>query len=190
MVAQPKKPAAAKPATAPKPTAKLVPRPATKKAAAPAAEAQAAPVAAAQAKPVRKQTKVQQTVAKHQEVLAEALEKAQAIRYDEPAAVMADAAAPSPKAATSKATRADKPAKPEKPAKPKKLKLVRDSYAMPEAEYARIGELKKRLAALGNEVKKSEVLRAGIAALAVMDDKALQSVMAGVERIKTGRPAK
>lgn len=80
--------------------------------------------------------------------------------------------------------------KEEKPVKAKKPKLVRDSYAMPEAEYARIAELKKRLAALGGEVKKSELLRAGIAQLAALDDEALKVALARVERIKTGRPRK
>jgi hypothetical protein len=85
---------------------------------------------------------------------------------------------------------AKKPAKADKPPKARKIKLVRDSYAMPEAEYARIGELKKRLAALGAEVKKSELLRGGIALLAALNDTELQAVMGRVERIKTGRPSK
>ncbi len=96
-------------------------------------------------------------------------------------------------AKASRPAKVEKPAKPvkeEKPVKARKVKLVRDSYAMPEAEYARIGELKKRLAALGREVKKSELLRGGIATLAALNDAELQSVMAGIERIKTGRPAK
>jgi len=86
--------------------------------------------------------------------------------------------------------KAAKPAKAEKLPKAKKMKLVRDSYAMPETEYARIGELKKRLAALGSEVKKSELLRGGIALLAALNDAELKAVMGRVERIKTGRPKK
>ena len=186
---QSNKPVAAKPVATPKPPKKLVPRTAPKVevppvAATPAPEAPlAAPVATAAAvkvKPVRKPTKVQETVAKHQKVLADALVKAQAIKYDQPK-VMKPAPA------------AKKPGKAEKPAKPpkaKKIKLVRDSYAMPEAEYARIGELKKRMAALGAEVKKSELLRGGIAVLAALNDAELKAVMGRVERIKTGRPAK
>ena len=77
-----------------------------------------------------------------------------------------------------------------KSAKPRKIKLIRDSYAMPEAEYAQIAQLKQRLLELGETVKKSELLRAGLAQLATLDDAALQAAMAGVERIKTGRPAK
>ena len=126
----------------------------------------------------RQPTEVEQTVAKHQKVLADALVKAQAIEYDQPKVMKQEAAKP------------EKPAKPAKPAKAKKIKLVRDSYAMPETEYARIGELKKRLAALGNEVKKSELLRGGIALLAALNDAELKAVMGRVERIKTGRPNK
>ncbi len=77
-----------------------------------------------------------------------------------------------------------------KSAKPRKIKLIRDSYAMPEAEYAQIAQLKQRLLELGESVKKSELLRAGLAQLATLDDAALQAALAGVERIKTGRPAK
>ncbi len=77
-----------------------------------------------------------------------------------------------------------------KSAKPRKIKLIRDSYAMPEAEYAQIAQLKQRLLELGESVKKSELLRAGLAQLAALDDAALLAAMAGVERIKTGRPAK
>lgn len=182
---------------APKPPKKLVPRNAPKPeaavaepvpvTAAPAPEA--APVnAAPAAKPARKPTRVQETVAKHQKVLAEALVKAQAIKYDQPKVMKQAAPAQGKKAA--KDGKPEKAVKVAKVAKPRKLKLVRDSYAMPEAEYARIGELKKRMAALGSEVKKSELLRAGIATLAALNDAELKAVMARVERIKTGRPAK
>ena len=134
------------------------------------------------AKPARKPGRVQETVARQQKVLAEALAKAQAIKYDPPEA------APARKPA--KSEKGEKGEKTEKAPKARKQKLVRDSYAMPEAEYGRIGELKKRMAALGCEVKKSELLRGGLAALAALDDTALKAMMATVERIKTGRPAK
>lgn len=183
-----KKPAT-KPAGTTKAPKKLVPRTASKteaktiaaevKPETPSPVASAAmPATTAKPRSPRKPSAVEQTVAKHQKVLADALVKAQAIKYDQPKVMKQQA----PKAAKS--------AKPEKPAKAKKIKLVRDSYAMPEAEYARIGELKKRLAALGNEVKKSELLRGGIALLAALNDSELKAVMGRVERIKTGRPNK
>ena len=81
-------------------------------------------------------------------------------------------------------------AKPEKVSKPKKAKLIRDSFTMPEHEYAALGELKKRLLPLGVAAKKSELLRAGVALLAKLDDQALGAALAGVEVIKTGRPAR
>jgi len=162
-------------AKAVKPAKKLVPRTAPKAATEPAATlvktvvAPAAEPKASVAKPVRKATKVEETVAKNRKVLADALVQAQAINYDKPKLAKPVAA---------------------KPAKAKKVKLVRDSYAMPESEYAQIGTLKKRLATLGCAVKKSELLRGGIAVLAALNDAELQAVMARVERIKTGRPAK
>lgn len=123
--------------------------------------------------------------------------KAPAPAVTAPAAVVEEAPAPAPVEApvpvALPVAEAPVPAKAKKPAKTpkvKKTKLVRDSYAMPEAEYALIAELKKRLVAMGVEVKKSELLRGGIAALAALDDPALKAVLAGVERIKTGRPSK
>lgn len=151
----------------------------------PVTPAPATQAATAKVRPARKPSAVDQAVAKHQKVLAEALAEAEAIDYTK-----ALPAKPVKAAKVAKPAKAAKVDKEEKPAKPRKLKLVRDSYAMPEAEYARIGELKKRLAGLGSEVKKSELLRAGVAALAALNDAELKAVMAGVERIKTGRPSK
>lgn len=141
-------------------------------------EAPATVAATAKVRAPRKPSREDETVARHQKVLAEALVKAQAIKYEQP------------KVMKQSAEKSGKAAKPEKPAKVRKVKLVRDSYAMPEAEYARIAELKKRLAGLGSEIKKSELLRAGIAVLAALNDAELQAVTGRVERIKTGRPAR
>lgn len=82
------------------------------------------------------------------------------------------------------------PAKVKKAAVPKKVKLVRDSFSFPAHEHALLGEMKKRALKLGREFKKSEILRAGISHLANMADTALVSVLAKVERVKTGRPSK
>lgn len=81
-------------------------------------------------------------------------------------------------------------AKPAKPAKARKAKLVRDSFTMPETEYSRIAVLKKRLLLRGRETKKSELLRAGLAMLAALDDAKLLAELKKVERVKTGRPPK
>ena len=76
-----------------------------------------------------------------------------------------------------------------KPAKSKKPKLVRDSFTIPKTEYTILDELKLRSIALTQPAKKSELLRAGIKALAAMSDAALKSALQAVPTIKTGRPA-
>lgn len=78
----------------------------------------------------------------------------------------------------------------EKADKHKKQKLVRDSFTMPQGEYAQIGTLKSRLLTLGVAIKKSELLRAGVALLASLPDARLKLAAGKVEVIKTGRPAK
>ncbi len=74
--------------------------------------------------------------------------------------------------------------------KVKKPKLVRDSYTIPKDEAAVLAQLKQRSAALGQASKKSELLRAGIKALAGMGDKALLAALRAVPAIQTGRPKK
>jgi len=100
--------------------------------------------------------------------------------------------APAPKAVIKSALppAAAPEAKPAKPAKPKKPKLVRDSFTIPKPEYAVLADLKQRCARLGAPAKKSELLRAGIKALATMSDAALASALRSVPALKTGRPAK
>ena len=75
-----------------------------------------------------------------------------------------------------------------KPAKVKKPKLVRDSFTIPKDEYVVIESLKTRAGKLGQSVKKSELLRAGIKALAAMSDIQYKAALSNVPTIKTGRP--
>jgi hypothetical protein len=75
-----------------------------------------------------------------------------------------------------------------KVAKPHKQKMVRDSFTMPADDYAKLSMLKTKCLENGIEVKKSELIRAGLIALSNMPDKILLSAVTGVERIKTGRP--
>jgi hypothetical protein len=80
--------------------------------------------------------------------------------------------------------------RPGKPAKGKKTKRVRDTFTMPETEYALISNLKKRCLDEGVSVKKNEILRAAVAGLAKLSD---ASVLAAVRRlavVQTGRKAK
>jgi hypothetical protein len=83
-------------------------------------------------------------------------------------------------------------AKPEADAKDKikKPKLVRDSFTMPEAEYAVLGEVKKACLKAGIEVKKSELLRVGVALIRQLDSAKLKEVLAGLPALKAGRPKK
>ena len=68
-------------------------------------------------------------------------------------------------------------------------KVVRDSFTMPLADYALIGELKRRCLAVGVAMKKSELLRAGLVVLNRLPDGQLLQVVGAVEAVKTGRPA-
>ena len=81
-----------------------------------------------------------------------------------------------------------KPVKAVKPAKVKKPKLVRDSFTIPKDEYVVIDSLKVRAGKLGQSVKKSELLRAGVKALAAMSDIQFKAALSNVPTIKTGRP--
>lgn len=71
-----------------------------------------------------------------------------------------------------------------------KQKTVRDSFNMPTADYDLIGVLKKRALGLSVEVKKSELLRAGLRVLAAMADEPFKATLAAVPRVKKGRPGK
>jgi len=81
-------------------------------------------------------------------------------------------------------------ATPAKPAKEKKVKVVRDSFTLPKTELLQIADMKKRAMALGVEVKKSELIRAGLQALSTMTDAPFKKALGNVPTIKTGRPAK
>ena len=77
-----------------------------------------------------------------------------------------------------------------KPAKDKKIKMVRDSFTIPKAEYLVLEALKQRAIKLGAPIKKTELIRAGIKALAAQPDAAFQAALRAVPSLKTGRPAK
>lgn len=65
---------------------------------------------------------------------------------------------------------------------------IRDTFSMPPEDYGLIRTLKKRARSLGIEVKKSVVLRAGLAALNGMPDDAFGQAMSRVASAK--RPTK
>lgn len=73
------------------------------------------------------------------------------------------------------------------PEKTKKAKMVRDSFAMPKAEYAALDELKQRAALLGRPLKKSELLRVGIKLLAALPDTRLLAALADLPSLKNSQ---
>ncbi|HOE41846.1 MAG TPA: hypothetical protein PLB25_09495 [Rhodoferax sp.] len=77
----------------------------------------------------------------------------------------------------------------EKLLKDKKLKMVRDSFTIPKVEYLMLDQLKQRSGILGNAVKKSELIRAGIKALEALSDANFLAAVKAVPTIKTGRPS-
>ncbi len=87
-------------------------------------------------------------------------------------------AAPGPTAATE-----TKPAR-------LKPKLVRDSFTMPQDDFALIQQLKDRSLGFQRATKKSELLRAGLQALAAMADTRLKTVLDKLPALKAGRPKK
>lgn len=131
----------------------------------------AAPRTAAAAKPARRR--------------APAAARPQAAAEKKPATAKSAPAGETDQAAKSAASK-----KTEKPAKAKKVKLVRDSFTMPETEYAVIALLKKRCLKAGVSAKKSEILRAAVAGLAKLSDASVAAAIRRLEAIKTGRPAK
>ena len=74
--------------------------------------------------------------------------------------------------------------------KPKKQKMVRDSFTMPELEYQALGDLKKSCLKQGIAVKKSELLRIGVATLKSMTAKQIETARNKLEKISAGRPKK
>ena len=132
--------------------------------------------------------------------VAKVAAKAPAKTETKPAAKAAPKAAPKAaakpaakvavKAAIKPAVKAVAKPKVEKNVKLKKPKLVRDSFTIPKAEYTVLDDLKQRAAKLASSVKKSELIRAGIKALAAMTDAAFMAAVKVVPTIKTGRPYK
>jgi len=100
------------------------------------------------------------------------------------------AKAPARKSAAAKSAVAKPVAATVAEVKPPKIKLVRDSFTIPRTEYETLDALKARLVKLARPAKKSEVLRAGIAVLASLNDNALCAALDAVPAIKTGRPKK
>jgi hypothetical protein len=171
---KPAAPKKAAPAAARKPAAKPAAKPAVKPAAKKAALKPAAkPALKGAPKPAAKP----------------AVKPAAAKPAAKPAAkAAAPAAKPAPKARTEPipAPQADAPGMAGD--KVRKAKLVRDSFTMPEQEYAVLGQVKKACIKAGFEIKKSELLRIGVALISQLDMATLQKVLGSLPQLKTGRP--
>lgn len=71
---------------------------------------------------------------------------------------------------------------------PVQVKVIRDSFTMPVSDHELITTIKKRCMSAGIDTNKSEILRAGLAALDGMNDKELSALFEGLTKVKTGRP--
>jgi hypothetical protein len=160
-----------------KPSAKAKKAVAPKKAAA-AVEKKAAPKQAAARKAAARKATVKKAAPK-QAAPEKAAKKSTAAETKTPKARQTTAPAA-----------AEKEAKDEKIRRAKKDKVVRDSFTMPKSDYAKIAELKQRCLEAGVSVKKSELLRAGLALLAAASAKQLLAAVSELDTVKTGRPAK
>lgn len=99
-------------------------------------------------------------------------------------------AKPKPAVAQPAAVATAKAPKPTRKGDKPRPKLVRDSFTMPEADFALIPALKERALKAQRATKKSELLRAGLQALAALDDKAFIAALGKLEPVQTGRPKK
>ena len=66
--------------------------------------------------------------------------------------------------------------------------VIRENFSLPPADSALIDELRKRVAVQGVLLNRSEVLRAGLAALNALNDAQLGKVAGLVPKMKAGRP--
>lgn len=110
--------------------------------------------------------------------------------------------APSVRKAVSKkmpVAAAAKPAKPTQEEQTKKIrqpgnkiKVVRDNFSMPQSDYAKIGELKQLCLKDGVQVKKNQLLRAGLHALEKMSAAQLKTALSSLDKAsaKSADPAK
>jgi hypothetical protein len=96
------------------------------------------------------------------------------------------------KAAKKSAKKASKkmPVKSTKPTKTVKTKLIRDSFAIPEKEYAALVAVKKTCLKAGLEIKKTELIRIGIALVNNLTTAKIKIAQSKLTQISAGRPKK
>ena len=71
-----------------------------------------------------------------------------------------------------------------------KEKLVRDNFTMPRSDFELIALLKERALTFRRPTKKSELLRAGLQALAALNQQQLQKALDSLPLLKSGRQKK
>ncbi len=89
-----------------------------------------------------------------------------------------------------KPVKAEKVEKVEKAPKAKKVKQVRDSFTMPENEYAVLAQVKKTCLKSGVEIKKSDLLRIGVSLIKNLKINELKDILGSLTPLKVGRPKK
>ena len=87
-------------------------------------------------------------------------------------------------------TKSTKSTKANKATKTVKTKLVRDSFAIPEKEYAALVAVKKTCLKAGLEIKKTELIRIGIALVNNLTTAKIKTAQAKLTQISAGRPKK
>lgn len=71
-----------------------------------------------------------------------------------------------------------------------KAKLVRDSFTMPDGDFALIAQLKDKALGFKRPTKKSELLRAGLQVLNGLSDAKLKAALQALAPLQAGRPKK
>jgi hypothetical protein len=70
----------------------------------------------------------------------------------------------------------------------KKPRLIRDSFTIPEDEYQILVDTKKRLVRSGLEIRKTEIVRAGLALVGQASLTELKKHLGALRKLKSGRP--
>jgi hypothetical protein len=65
--------------------------------------------------------------------------------------------------------------------------IVRETFSLPPADSSAIEAVRRRGAVTGVMLNRSEVVRAGIAALLKIDEKTFNEIVSGVPKLKSGR---
>jgi hypothetical protein len=107
-------------------------------------------------------------------------------RFEKADRLMAGATPEQPSASDVNVADGPPPAANRQPSEGKRV--IRDTFSLPPKDYARIQALRGRARRKDVDVSKSEIVRAGLLALDSLSISEFLSVVARLDRIKTGRP--